>query len=373
MRKFLTASSIFLMACTGFAQEQQNAFLTIKDNPVVSDFNFYLDTRYDLNTKFGPHYDNTSGFQVNKTRIYLTTKIKDKFQVFLRYNLNAAADAKALEFAFLEYNINDNWAISAGQLITAWGTFEIDYNGADIYNNTTLLDNLEVYAPGVNLAYMFKNHRFNLQITSASSQYATPEYVNKAYAYMFLWQGSFFQDKLSTRYGYGLMQHDSSKYYNWITLGNQLRIDRWFAELDWIYGFRNINFDPTSTLTGPLYDPTYVKENAVALSVKYHFDNWNPYIKAIYNKRDALDQDAAFSLLSLQGAFEYYPFKKDPLFKDIRLFAAYTYNLTTYKKQVANLADINQHQVLAGVRWLIPIAKSAVQDSNYKTEIEPYL
>lgn len=373
MKNLLTAGSILLMSCLGFSQDQQNSLFPIKDNSVVSDFNFYLDTRYDSKTTFGNHIDNSTGFQVNRTRIYLNTKIKDKMQVFLRYSLNASKASNALEFAYLEYSINDRWAVSLGKLVTAWGSFEIDYNGADLYSYMDLYDNLEVYTPGVNIAYMIKNHRFNFQVTSIGDQFAAPEYINKAYSYMFLWQGSFFEDKLTTRYGYGLLQHNADKFYNWVTIGNQLNIDRWFAEIDWVYGFRNFTFDPNNIVTGPAYNSTLLKENSLAASVKYYFENWNPYLKAVYNKRDALDQDAAFDLITLQAAVEYNPFKKDELFKDLRLFASYQYSLTEYKKQVAHLSDVNQHQVLAGVRWLIPIAKSNKQDSNYQQEVAPYL
>ncbi|MHC5201643.1 porin [Myroides sp. LJL119] len=358
MKKFLTTGVLLAMFTMANAQEKQNAFIPIKETSTLNEFNFYLDTRYQYKSDFGPNLSTANGFQVDKTRIYLTSKVKDKLSFVLRYDLNASESSNALEAAFFEYRINPNWAIAAGKLFTAWGTYEIDYNGGDIYSNMTLLNNLPVYAPGVNIAYFTNNQRFNLQITSQDNQFASPSYQNKAYGYMFLWQGSLLQDKLRTRYGYGLLQHDSDKFYNWLTIGNQLRVKRWFAELDWVYGFRNINFDPNQELTTPGYMDTYVKENAVGLSLKYHFDTWNPAFKVIYNKRDALDQGAAFKLWTLEGTMEFYPFKYDALFKDIRLFASYSYNLTQYTKDVAYLNHNIVHKVQCGVRWLIPLVKT---------------
>lgn len=358
MKKLLTTSALLFMFCTISAQDKQSSFIPIKQTPTLNEFELYLDTKYQYEADFGPGINTSNGFDVNKTRLYLTSKIKDKLSFVLRYNLDTNDSSKALEVAFLEYRFNPNWAITAGKLFTAWGTYEIDYNGAEIYSNMTLLDDLPIYAPGVNIAYFYKKQRFNIQITSQNNEFASPEYKNKAYGYMFLWQGSLFQDKLRTRYGYGLLQHDANKFYNWVTLGNQLRIKRWFAELDWVYGFRNINFDPNDLLTTPQYTDTYVKENALGLSLKYHFDSWNPALKAIYNKRDALDQDAGFNQWSFEGTLEFYPLKRDPLFKDIRLFTSYTYYLTQYTKEVDYLSDQIKHKVQVGVRWLIPIAKT---------------
>lgn len=318
-------------------------------------FDLYYDQRYNFNSEFQNSTNIANEFTTVTNRIYFESQYDDRLSFRLRYNLNANSNP-ALEFAYLEYKLNKKWSVAMGKLITAWGSYEIDYNGANVYLYSNVGGNINVFDPGVNIAYHIKKQRLNLQIITTGNNFTDPTYKNKAMGYLFLWEGNLFDSHMHTRYGYSLMQHNQHKYYNWVTLGNRVDLKHWMIELDWMYGFRNINYNNTTGFDNQLDGTSYVKENATALSIKYLFKDWNPFIKAIYATRTDLNTGGAYNVYSLQSAIEYYPFKTSPLMKDLRLFAVYNYQNYTYEKKYSYLPKADQHQVLCGVRWLMPIA-----------------
>ncbi|MTG98505.1 MULTISPECIES: porin [Myroides] len=354
--KLLLFSFLSLIGSKAIAQDfNQKSIFKLPESEVVNDFNLYLDTRYDYKNVFTPTQTELSQFQVNQTRIYLTTKLFNKVDFNFRYSFNAKESKDALEFAFLEYHINDNWAISAGKLFTNWGSFDIDYNGAELYMYTIVTNDIEVYSPGVNFMYYMNKHKFTFQISSPTEVFTTPEYKNKAYSYMLLWEGKLFNDKLRTRYGYSLMQHDSSKYYNWATIGNQLHLGKWIFESDWIYGTRNLNYSDLVNIED--IGVSEVRDNSFALSAKYKINKFVPYIRGIYNKRKDLTNNYAYSQVNLQAALEYYPLQDQNLFKDLRLFTAYIYQNQSFERELSHLSDQHENQIVAGIRWLIPMVR----------------
>ncbi|MEK6450499.1 MULTISPECIES: porin [Myroides] len=334
---------------------EPTALFTINGNKdVVNYFNLYLDSRYDFNTTFNGQQTDNSNFQVNQTRMYLTTKFLDKVEFSMRYSLLNNND-NPLEFAVLEYFANEKWSFAAGRLMTGWGSFEIDYNGGELYMYSNIYPDIEVYSNGASVSYHTPKSTYTLQFISPGDGFVAEKYKNKAFGYLGLWQGELFDGKLKTRYGYGLLQHDASRYYNWVTIGNRLDIDNLQIEADWMFGYRNLNYSSILDLENDLGN-TYIKDNATTLSLKYKIDKVVPYVKGMYSKRNDLDNGNAYSVVGVQGAVEYYPFS-EPLFKDIRLFASYNYQNTTFDKNLSNLSDSHQHQVICGVRWLVPLVK----------------
>ncbi|MDR0227945.1 MAG: OprO/OprP family phosphate-selective porin [Flavobacteriaceae bacterium] len=355
--------TFFLFVNLIYAQDKPNTIETKADISLFKQidtakvkFGLYYDQRYNFNSEFHNGTNIANEFAIVTNRIYFESKYDDKLSFRLRYNLNASTNP-ALEFAYLEYRFKPNWSIAMGKLITAWGTYEIDYNGANVYLYSTVGGNINVFDPGVNIAYHTNKQRFNLQFITAGNNFVDPNYKRKALGYLFLWEGHLFDGKMHTRYGYSLMQHNQDKYYNWITLGNRVNLKQWAFELDWMYGFRNINYTNTTGFDNRIEGVSYVKENATALSAKYLFKNWNPFFKAIYSSRNDLNTGGTYQVKSLQSAIEYYPFRSSIFMKDLRLFAVYNYQNYTYQKNYSNLPKANQHQILCGMRWLMPIVR----------------
>lgn len=361
LNKKISLFLLFALSTTLYSQTdsnknvEQTSLFTIKgDKDVVNYFNLYLDSRYDFNTTFDGQNTQNSDFQVNQSRMYLTTKFLNKVEFSMRYSLKNNNDSP-LEFAVLEYFPNEKWSFAAGRLMTGWGTFEIDYNAGELYMYSIVYPDLEVYSNGASVSYYTPKSKFTLQVITPGEGFVAETYKNKAFGYMSTWHGDLFDGKLKTRYGYGLLQHNASKYYSWVTLGHRIEIDNLEIEADWMFGYRNLDYSTILNLDNE-FGNTYIKDNASVLSLKYKIDKVVPYVKGTYNKRNDLDNGNAYSVVGLQGAIEYFPFS-EPLFKDIRLFASYNYQNTSFDKNLSNLSDSHQHQVICGVRWLVPLVK----------------
>ncbi|MEC4114136.1 porin [Myroides pelagicus] len=356
-RKSLLLSLFTLIGGLAHAQEfDQESIFKAPASEHINQFDLMLDTRYDFNNVFTPTSTELSKFQVNQTRVRLTTKLFDKVSFDFRYSFANSGQPDALEFAFIEYRFNKHWAISAGKLFTAWGSYEIDYNGAELYKYSIVGNNLEVFTPGVNFMYYAKKHKFTFQVSTPNSDFfAIPEYKNKSYYYMFLWEGSLFNDKVKTRYGYSLMQHDASKYYQWVTLGHQVYAGNWIFEADYMHGTRQ--YDYSKDIQMDNIGASEIRDHAITFSAKYKINKVVPYVRGIYNMRKDLTNDYAYNQIDLQAAVEYYPLEDQKLFKDLRLFAAYIYQDQDFKEGLSNRSNLHKNQIVAGVRWLMPIVK----------------
>ncbi|MDR0228313.1 MAG: OprO/OprP family phosphate-selective porin [Flavobacteriaceae bacterium] len=314
--------------------------------------NVYLDSKYENLTRLREYDPNESKFRVVQSRVYAKGVFSDKVTYQLRYRLNESVASNALEFAFLEYSPNENWTFGLGKQFTAWGSMELSYNSADLYMFTNIISSIELFSPGASIAYKTHGHSFKLQAISPTTQFASEEFKNKAYAGLFLWEGKLLQDHLQVRYGYGLFQHDANKFYSWVTLGNRLTVGNWMAELDWIYGSRNIADTQFPTIDNK--QPTsYVRDNVTTLSLKYKLDKMTPYVKAMYNYRIDLNTNNSYSSTGISAAVEYNPFDTE-LMKQLRIYAAYNYIHYDYK----NYGTINkqaENQIAIGARWMIPL------------------
>lgn len=234
------------------------------------------------------------------------------------------------------------------------GTFEYDYNGADIYLSTMVNGDFDMYKTGVNAAYKFSGQIMNLQVVNSdATQFAGEEYKNKAFAMNILWQGDLFDKTLRTRWGYGLFQHSKSKFYHWLTLGTQLNIRQFTAELDYFLGNRNMDYG--SIVNDSELGLRYVKDQSLGLNLKYNAGKWRPSVKGTWNQRyDQNFETNAYESMGMEAVVEFYPFTNN-LIRDLRFHLAYVYNRMDYQGPFSNIENGNNHLVLCGIRWLFKV------------------
>ncbi|MEC4114198.1 porin [Myroides pelagicus] len=313
----------------------------------------YLDSRYENYTKIKSGETTDSRFRVQQSRVYIKGNYKEKVSFAMRYRLNATTGTDALEFAFLDYKVNDRWTLSMGKQFVAWGAMEFSYNGSDQYMYTNMLGSMDLFAPGASVTYHTQGQSFKVQGVSLSEQYSAAAYQNKAYAGLFLWEGSLFGDRLKTRYSYGLVQHNGNRYYNWLMLGHRVSWNKWMVELDWMYGYRNVKDDQLALMSAET-SPYYVRDNTTTMSIRYKTKKFSPFIKLMYNHRNALQVNSVYAQRGIMGALEYYPFS-DLLLKDLRLFATYSYINYDYKESIITPQALDEQQLYIGVRWMVPL------------------
>ncbi|MCD8072140.1 MAG: hypothetical protein LUE10_02990, partial [Alistipes sp.] len=61
-----------------------------------------------------------------------------------------------------------------------FGTFEFDYNPADVYLSTMVNDDVDSYKAGIDVAYRIGKQAFHVQIVNSdATQFAREDYKNK--------------------------------------------------------------------------------------------------------------------------------------------------------------------------------------------------
>lgn len=352
---------LIMVAATAKAQHRESE--NILDKLIWNEemLNIMVDTRVDFQTQFnGSELDNAS-FKGQTFRLWLVGEIIPGIRYRIRHRFNKPQAplirdnySSATDQAWLAFDIGKKWTITAGKQSMQLGTFEYDYNGADIYQSTMVNGDIDMYKTGVNVAYKFSNQTINLQVVNSDApQFASEEYKNKAFSVNVLWEGNLFEKKLRTRWGYGAFQHDKSKFYNWLTLGTQLNLGHFTAEMDYFLGSRYMDYG--SIVENTELGNRYVKDQSAALNLKYNFGKWRPFLKGTWNQRHDKDFDSdAYESMSVQAALEFYPFTKDKI-KDLRFHIAYVYTNTDFQGEFSSLSSKDTNTILVGTRWLFKV------------------
>ncbi|MGM5631983.1 porin [Apibacter raozihei] len=318
-----------------------------------------LDTRFDYQAKFNEHETQESGFRGQTLKIWFTGEIAPGVRYRVRHRLNKPQNplerdnlSGATDLAYIELDAGKNWTFRIGKQVVQFGTFEFDYLPSDVYLTTTCYDDLDAFKTGLNVAYKTGKQVFNLQVVNSDApQFSTEKYKNKSLAGLFVWEGNLFNDLIKTRFGYGAFQHDSSKYYSWLTLGTKVTVNKFMAEMDWYMGDRNMNFSSVvPTVEG--YRP--VRDQSASLNLRYDFGKIKSLVKGTWNKRRDQLTSSNYMTGGVQAGVEYYPFT-NPLLKDLRFHAVYAYTRTNYNGDFKAMEGINQNMIIVGTRWMFKI------------------
>lgn len=319
--------------------------------------NIMIDTRIDLQAEFQQDELEKIGFRGQTFRVWFAGEIIPGIRYRVRQRLNKPQEplirdnySSATDHAWLAFDIK-NWTITVGKQSMQLGTFEYDYNGADIYQSTMVNGDIDLYKTGVNVAYTFADQVVNLQIVNSDApQFAREEYKDKAFAINVLWVGELFEKMLRTRWGYGAFQHDKNKFYHWVTLGTQLNVGHFRAELDYFSGNRNMDYG--SMVDQAALGLRYVHDRSASLNLEYDFGKWRPFVKGTWNQRhDKMYDSDAYISKGVQTALEFYPFTNS-FVKDLRFHVAYAYVNTDFQGEFKQLKNENDHILLMGTRWL---------------------
>lgn len=357
MKKIYTLLGALILSLGAFAQHKDSQ--NILDKLLWDDkmLNIMLDTRVDFQTDLQNGELENATFRGQTFKIWLVGEIIPGIRYRVRHRLNKPQTplregySGATDQAWLAFDIGQKWTITAGKQSVQFGTFEYDYNPADIYLPTMAFDDLDAYKTGVNVAYKFAGQTLNLQVVNSDApQFASDDYKNKALAFNALWEGSLMNGMLKTRWGYGAFQHDKKKFYNWLTAGTQVNIGKFTTELDYYFGNRNMDYG--SVVGNEELGARYVRDQSVSLNLKYDFGKWKPFVKGTWNQRyDKGFDSSAYQSTGIQAVVEYYPFTNS-LVKDLRFHAMYSFNSTDFKGEFNNMGNKDVHSILVGTRWL---------------------
>ncbi|NDV46472.1 hypothetical protein D0T49_05380 [Paludibacter sp. 221] len=345
------------MATSVFSQHKESGNLIEKllwdDNML----NIMVDTRIDAQAGIVNGDLNNLGFHGQTIKIWFVGEIIPGVRYRIRHRLNKPQTplregySGATDQAWLAFDLGEHWTITAGKQSVQFGTFEYDYNPADIYLGSMAFNDLDAYKTGVDAALKFAGQTIHFQVVNSdATQFAHPDYANRALAAVAMWEGNLFDNLLKTRWGYAALQHNSDTFYNWVTLGTQLNIGDFTTELDYYWGERNMDY--SSVVMENILGNRLVCDQSVSVNLKYNFGKWRPFIKGVWNQRhDKGFGSNAYESFGIQGVVEYYPFTH-PWVKDLRFHLMYGYNSTDFQGVFNTTPSQNEHTILFGTRWL---------------------
>ncbi len=323
--------------------------------------NIMLDTRFDLNAAIPDGELDDVSFRGQTLRVWFSGEIVPGVRYRVRQRFNKTQNpserdnlAGATDHAWIAFDVSKNWTITAGKQAVQLGTFEYDYNGADVYLGTMVANDFDDYQVGVEAAWKFSGQTLHFQVFNVDSeQFSAPDYRKKAMGGAVMWQGSLFNEILKTRWGYSAFQHTKTKFYHWLTAGIQLNAGGFKTELDYYLGDRTMDYSAT---VGPeAADPRFVRDRSASLNIEHTFGKWRPFVKAVWSERyDKTHASEVYETAGIQAVAEYYPFHREQL-KDLRFHAAWMYSRTGFRGPFAGLEAKNSHTILVGMRWLFKV------------------
>ena len=326
-------------------------------------------------------------FANKQLRIEIKGNLTDKLYYRLRHRLNKATDAKgednfakATDIMMVGYNFNDKLSISGGKMCQIWGGFEFDENPMYIYQYSDMVDYMDNFMAGVTVSYKpIPTQEIAVEISNSYNGKFADEYGDEAVVvnndeakalqksknpltYIINWNGSFFDDKLNTRWAWGLQTQAKGKYSRMLTLGQQLNLPKFQWYFDYMGAFDDL--DRLKIATNELRDALVggdapgnvylgkVHYNSFITKANWQFaPSWNLMLKGMYETASVTKMEQFKNYrksFGYMGSIEYYPAKQ----QDFRLFLAYVGRKYDYSTK-CGLKDYNTDRIELGFMYRI--------------------
>ena len=291
-----------------------------------------------------------TGFANKELRLEIKGNLTNKLFYRFRHTLNKSNVAKsednfakATDMMMVGYNLSDKFTVMAGKITQIWGGFEYDENPMYIYQYSDFLDHMDIYTAGAMLSYkpvptqeiaLEVANSFNGKlsdeygddiIVANGQSYKTIEEAKAPLMYVANWNGSFLDDKLQTRWAYGIQTMARNTYTRKLTLGQRLNLPKFQLYVDYMGAWEDM--DHLGIITNDLFGDNIragkVSYNTFITKLTYQFaPKWNLLLKGSYETASMKDFQRAKNYRKSYGwvgSLEYFP---EPT-QDLRLFLAY--------------------------------------------------
>ena len=278
-----------------------------EENPIHKKFNMYFNFQSSFDLEKVKDQDMTAQFKARQLRLEVRGDITDRIFYRFRHRLNksnAATSldnlAKATDMLYAGFRLDDKWTLTAGKMCQAWGGFEFDLNPMNIYEYSDFVDHMDNFMLGAMITYApNKNHEFNFQITDVRNDSFEKLYAGSSFeasksplAYIFNWNGSFFDNKLQTRWGAGIQQEAKNIANSMVMLGTKLNLPKFQVFFDYMMAYENLDrlqyasVYTTTAVTVPAYleDTSY---NSFVVKAEYQpIPQLNIFAQGMYEMAD---------------------------------------------------------------------------------------
>ena len=327
--------------------------------------------------------DRTSRFGNKQLRIEIKGNLTDRLYYRFRHRLNRATDAKSDNFAkatdimMVGYRLTDKWNVQGGKMCLIWGGFEFDENPIRIYQYSDFVDNMDSFMAGAIVSYKpTPSHEIAVEVSNANNGKLVDDYGEGAKSYegngnyrvleqanhpltcVVSWNGSLFDNKLQTRWSWGIQTLAKKKYSRMLILGQQLNLPNLQWYLDYMGAYEGL--DRLRIATSEL-GATKLKDNSYFSDVIYHSfitkanwqfaPQWNLMLKAMYETVSVSKVEELKNYRKSYGymaSVEYYPVKH----QDFRVSLAYVGRNFDYSSK-CGLRGFNTDRIELGFMYRI--------------------
>lgn len=350
-------------------------------------FNVYLNTAASAQVETDNEHEWSTGFKNKHLRLEIKGNLTDKLYYRFCYrmtNSNVARSednfARSTDVVMIGYRFSDKFSVEAGKIFQPFGGYEVDENPIYIYEYSDLTGGLECYLGGVVVNYKpvptqeivvgvtnAHNDKFadvygdnSLAIEGDGTQNRILEKTRIPLGYSLGWNGSFLNNRLLTRWSWGIEGEARHKYSRMLILGQKLNLDRlqWYFD----YMYQNDGLDRFGLASREVRDffpavggevwMSDVHYTSFITKLNWQFaPQWNLMLKGMYETASVTKVDRFKDFrksYGYVGSVEYYPVKS----QDFRVFMAYVGRKVTYKDGVG-LDKYNTNRIELGFKYRI--------------------
>lgn len=350
-------------------------------------FNVYLNTAASAQVETDNEHEWSTGFKNKHLRLEIKGNLTDKLYYRFCYrmtNSNVARSednfARSTDVVMIGYRVSDKFSVEAGKIFQPFGGYEVDENPIYIYEYSDLTGGLECYLGGVVVNYKpvptqeivfgvtnAHNDKFadvygdnSLAIEGDGTQNRILEKTRIPLGYSLGWNGSFLNNRLLTRWSWGIEGEARHKYSRMLILGQKLNLDRlqWYFD----YMYQNDGLDRFGLASREVRDffpavggevwMSDVHYTSFITKLNWQFaPQWNLMLKGMYETASVTKVDRFKDFrksYGYVGSVEYYPVKS----QDFRVFLAYVGRKVTYKDGVG-LDKYNTNRIELGFKYRI--------------------
>ena len=350
-------------------------------------FNVYLNTAASVQVETDNEHEWSTGFKNKHLRLEIKGNLTDKLYYRFCYrmtNSNVARSednfARSTDVVMIGYRFSDKLSVEAGKIFQPLGGYEVDENPIYIYEYSDLTGGLECYLGGVVVNYKpIPTQEFVVGVTNAHNDKFADVYGDNSLAiegdgtqnrilektriplgYSLGWNGSFLNNRLLTRWSWGIEGEARNKYSRMLILGQKLNLDRlqWYFD----YMYQNDGLDRFGLASREVRDffpavggevwMSDVHYTSFITKLNWQFaPQWNLMLKGMYETASVTKVDRFKDFrksYGYVGSVEYYPVKS----QDFRVFLAYVGRKLTYKDGVG-LDKYNTNRIELGFKYRI--------------------
>jgi hypothetical protein len=350
-------------------------------------FNVYLNTAASAQVETDNEHEWSTGFKNKHLRLEIKGNLTDKLYYRFCYrmtNSNVARSednfARSTDVVMIGYRFSDKFSVEAGKIFQPFGGYEVDENPVYIYEYSDLTGGLECYLGGVVVNYKpvptqeivvgvtnAHNDKFadvygdnSLAIEGDGTQNRILEKTRIPLGYSLGWNGSFLNNRLLTRWSWGIEGEARHKYSRMLILGQKLNLDRlqWYFD----YMYQNDGLDRFGLASREVRDffpavggevwMSDVHYTSFITKLNWQFaPQWNLMLKGMYETASVTKVDRFKDFrksYGYVGSVEYYPVNS----QDFRVFLAYVGRKVTYKDGVG-LDKYNTNRIELGFKYRI--------------------